>query len=297
MPLVDFGLLLVVCLTWAVHTIVSKVAVTDLAIPPLFYAAVRYVVVAAVAAPWLLPVPRPLWRIAAVAFLLGGGSFALFFSGIRTASPSGAAIVLQLSLPMTTILSVLILGERIGWRRILGILLTFAGAVTVMWDPHGFTLSPGLLLIAGSAFAGSLGAVMMKQTQGVSPMQFQAYVGLTSAPTLLLLSALTETGQTARSLEAGWAFVAAVLFSALVVSVMSHSLYYRLIMRHEANLVAPLMLISPLMTVALGILVTGDPFDLRIGTGAAVALTGVLIITLRPNRALPVAPVSGPEPR
>ena len=40
--------------------------------------------------------------------------------------------------------------------------------------------------------------------------------------------------------------------SALVVSVMSHSLYYRLIMRHEANLVAPLMLISPLMTVALG---------------------------------------------
>jgi O-acetylserine/cysteine efflux transporter len=46
MPLRDFLLLLVVCLTWAVHTIVSKIAVTDLAIPPLFYAAVRYAVVA-----------------------------------------------------------------------------------------------------------------------------------------------------------------------------------------------------------------------------------------------------------
>jgi drug/metabolite transporter (DMT)-like permease len=291
MPLLDLGYLLFVCATWAVHTIVSKIAVTDLAIPPLYYAAVRYAVVAAIALPWLLPVPRPIWRVMMIGFLMGGGSFALFFAGIRTATPSGAAVVLQLSLPFTTLLSVLILGERIGWRRGLGIVLTFAGAVAVMFDPHGFALSWGLVLIAGSAFAGSLGAILMKQTSGISPLQFQAWVGVTSVLPLTVLTMAFEDGQWARSVEGGGTFVGAVLFSAIVVSVIGHSLYYRVVLRHEANVVAPLMLISPLMTVALGIAITGDPVDARTAIGTAVALVGVLIITLRRNRAMPDAPV------
>jgi drug/metabolite transporter (DMT)-like permease len=200
-------------------------------------------------------------------------------------------VVLQLSLPFTTLLSILVLGERIGWRRGLGIVLTFGGAVAVMLDPAGFVLSPGLLMITGSAFAGSLGAILMKQTSGISPMQFQAWVGLSSVLPLILLTMLFETGQWERSVAGGWSFVAAVLFSALVVSVLGHSMYYRVVLRHEANVVAPLMLISPLMTVALGIAITGDRFDFRTAAGTAVALIGVLIITLRRNKAMPDAPV------
>ncbi len=297
MSLPDFGLLLVVCLVWAVHTIIAKIAVADMAVPPLFYAAVRYCVVALVAAWWLWPVPRPLWRVALVGFLLGGGSFALFFIGMRTASPSSAAIVLQLGLPMTTILSVLILGETIGWRRRLGILLTFAGAVLVMWDPDAFLLSPGLMFIVLSAFCGSLGAVLMKRTSGVAPMQFQAWVGLTSAVPLIVLTALLETNQVDRALAGGWGFVGAVMFSALVVSVFAHTLYYRIILHNEANVVAPLMLLSPLMTVALGIAITGDRFDLRMAVGTLVALAGLLIITLRQGRRPSLGPAVPPEPR
>ena len=39
---------------------------------------------------WLLPLPRPLWRTALVGFLMGGGSFALFFTGMKTATPSSS---------------------------------------------------------------------------------------------------------------------------------------------------------------------------------------------------------------
>jgi drug/metabolite transporter (DMT)-like permease len=248
-------------------------------------------VVALVALPWLLPFPRPLWKVALIGFLMGGGSFALFFGGMTTATPSGAAVILQLSLPFTTMLSVFMLGERIGWRRGLGIVLAFVGAVAVMYDPAGFSLSTGLLLIAGSAFTGSLGAVLMKQTSGIAPLQFQAWVGVASVLPLTVLSALLESGQVESSIRGGWPFVGAVLFSALVVSILGHSLYYRVILRHEANVVAPLMLISPLMTVALGILVTGDHFDLRIGLGSAIALAGVLIIARRRNKAMPQARV------
>ncbi|MGO4571676.1 DMT family transporter [Microvirga sp. 2TAF3] len=282
--------MLLVCLTWAAHTIVSKIVVSGMEIPPLFYAAVRYGIVAIIALPWLLPTPRPRWRILLVGFLMGGGGFALFFLGIKTASPSSAAIVGQLGLPITTLLSVAMLGETIHWKRGLGIVLTFLGGLLVMWNPgNGFSISGGLVLILGSAFAGSLAAVMMKQIHGVRPLQFQAWIGLTSVVPLSFLSAGLEAGQLTQALQAGWPFVMAVLFSALIVSLLGHTIYYGLIRKYPANLIAPLIVMSPLMTVAMGIVVTGDRFDLRMILGTTLALCGVLIITLRRNHVMPLA--------
>jgi drug/metabolite transporter (DMT)-like permease len=280
MNLRDFSLLLLVCFGWAAHTIISKIVVSGMEIPPLFYAAIRYALVAVFAVPWLLPMPKPRWRILLVGFLMGGGGFALFFIGIKTASPSSSAVVQQLGLPMTALLSMVLLGERIQLKRGLGMVLTFLGAVLVMWDPNGLAVSGGLVFIAIGVFAGSVASVMMKQIDGVRPLQFQAWVGLTSVIPLSLLSVTFESGQLTRASEAGWLFAAAVLFSALFVSMLTHTIYYGLILRHPASLIAPLMLMSPLMTVALGILITGDKFDARTTFGSALALTGVLVISL-----------------
>jgi len=290
MTLRDFLIVLLVCVTWAAHTIIAKLVVSGMEIPPLFYAAVRFGIVALAAAPWLFPVPRPRWRVLLVGFLMGGGGFALFFLGIKTATPSSAAVVSQLGLPITTLLSVAMLGERIEWRRGLGIVLTFVGGMLVMWDPgEGFAVSGGLVLILASAAAGSIAAVMMKQIEGARPLKLQAWVGLTSVVPLIVLSAGFETNQVSLAMQAGWPFLAAVLFSALIVSLIAHTLYYGLIQKYPANLIAPLIVLNPLMTVALGILITGDHFDLRTGLGTAIALCGVLIITLRRNHVMPLA--------
>ena len=161
MSLRDFGLLVLICLVWASNNIISKIVVAHWGVPPLFYAAVRFSLVALATLPWLLPAPRPTWRIVVVALLMGAGNFALLFMGFKTASPSAASVVIQLGVPFTTLLSMVMLGETIRWRRGRGIALTLAGAVTVMWSPHGFVLSPGLWLIVAAAFAGSLGAVAL----------------------------------------------------------------------------------------------------------------------------------------
>jgi drug/metabolite transporter (DMT)-like permease len=245
-------------------------------------------VVALAVAPWLFPIPRPRWRLIAVALLMGGGNFALLFIGFKTATPSAAAVVGQLGVPMTTLLSMAMLGERIQWRRGLGIALTFLGAVTVMFDPHGFAVSTGLMFVVASAFASSLGAVMMKQMEGVKPLQFQAWVGFASFWPLIALSAWLEPGQVSAALHAGWVFPAAVLYSGLVVSVTAHTVYYALIQRYEANLISPLTLMTPLATIGLGVAITHDPFGLRMAAGTVVALAGVLIIALRRNQVAPL---------
>ncbi|WP_297692947.1 DMT family transporter [Phenylobacterium sp.] len=284
----DFALLALVCLIWASNNIVSKFVVSTLGVPPLFYASARFLVVAVAVSPWLWPPPRPLWRLIVIALLMGGGNFAFVFMGLKTATPSASAVVGQLGVPITTLLSVAMLGERIRWRRGLGIALTFAGAMLVMWNPHGFAVSIGLIYVLIAAALGSLGAVMMKQMPGVRPLQFQAWVGFASLWPLMALSGLFEPGQLAAGLHAGWPFVAAALFSGLVASVIGHTLYYALIQRYEANLISPLTLMTPLATIALGVMITHDPFDLRMATGSAVALLGVLVIALRRNQVAPL---------
>jgi O-acetylserine/cysteine efflux transporter len=259
-----------------------------MAIPPLFYAACRFAVVTAATFPFLFPMPRPRWRIVVVALLMGGGNFTIFFVGLKLSTPSSAAVVLQLGLPMTTLLSMLILHERIRWRRGLGIVLTFAGALTVMWDPRGLTISTGLLLVAAAAALGSLGAVLMKQLEGVKPWTYQAWVGFCSIFPLIGLTAWLEPGQVQAGLDAGWPYLAAVLFSGVVVSLGAHTVYYILMQRYEANLIAALTLLTPLTTIALGVAILHDPFGWRMAVGAALALAGVLTIVLRRNQVMPL---------
>lgn len=277
----DFLILLLVCLAWGYSNVLSKIVVGQWHVPPLFFAAIRFAVVVIATLPWLWPMPRPRWRVATIGLLMGAGNFALLFIGLQTASPSSAAIVIQIGVPFTTLLSIVLLGERIHLRRGIGIALTLAGVVLVVWNPDGVALSAGLWFIVGAAFAGSLGAVMMKQVEDVAPLRFQAWVGVVSCLPLAIGSALFEHGQWTSAVAVGWPFVAAVLFAALVVSVVAHTSYYALIRRYEANLLAPLTLMTPLATIAFGVALTGDHLDGRMIAGAALALLGVLVVAMR----------------
>lgn len=291
MRLRDFLVLVLICLVWGYSNVLSKIVIDHWGVPPLFFAAIRFAVVALVTLPWLLPMPRPRGRIVAIAILMGAGNFALLFLGLQTASPSAVAIVIQLAVPFTTILSVVMLGERIHWRRGLGIALTLAGVVLVVWKPGGFAMSAGLWFVVGAAAAGSLGAVLMKGTDRVAPLRFQAWVGLVSFVPLAIASALSEQNQWASAADAGWGFVGAVLFAALVVSVMGHSAYYWLISKYEANLLSPLTLMTPLATIAFGVALTGDHLDMQMIAGAGLAFIGVLIVALRTRQRGPITAV------
>ena len=200
MTLRDFAILVAVCLVWSVNNVVSKVVVGMWHVPPLFYAGLRFALVLLVTLPWLRPMPRPAWRVLLIGLLLGGGSFALLFIGLKSVSPSAAAIIAQTGVPFTTLLSILMLGERIRWRRALGITLSLAGTVLVVWKP-GFAISAGMLYVLAAAFAGALGSVLMKQMDVIAPLRFQAWVGMTGLVLLAPLSVATELVTAPRKLR------------------------------------------------------------------------------------------------
>ena len=289
MQLRDIIIIVAICVVWGLNAVVSKIVVSGIGVPPLFYGALRCLVITLAVFPWLYPMPKPRLRLVAASFLIGGGSFALYYVGLLDATASSAAIVSQVGLPITTLLSIVMLGETVRWRRALGMALTLGGTLLVIWDPEGLDLSKGLLVIVLSSAAGSLGAILMKQIEGVRPLQFQAWAGLSAVVPLALASALLESGQLAKSMSGGWTLIACVAFSALIVSVIAHTAYYWLIHRYEANLIAPLILMSPIFTIGFGVALLGDRLDMRMIAGALLTLLGVLIIALRPNRVMPRA--------
>jgi hypothetical protein len=74
------------------------------------------------------------------------------------------------------------------------------------------------------------------------------------------------------------------LNAGLVVSVGAHSAYFRLFQAHDANLIVPLTLLTPLLTIAFGTWLTGDEIGWPLIVGGGLAIIGVAIIVIRPSR-------------
>lgn len=272
-------------LLWALNVVVSKLVVTDLAVPPLFYAFARAVVVVIALAPVLRRVPAHLPRVLLIGFAINGGSFALLFSGLQTATPSSAAIVSLSGAPMTVLFAIAFLGERVHWRRTVGILMTLAGVAIAIGSPAALGATGGLLLVFASAVVGALGSVFFKRID-IAPLALQAWAGVASAVLLLPLTLGMEHGELAAIAVAPLEFGAALLFAGLVVSVGAHTAYFRILQNHDANLVVPFTLLTPLLTMALGALITGDTIGTSLLAGGGLAMLGVTIIVLRPSRNL-----------
>lgn len=276
------GLLVLCNVVWALNVVVSKLAVDDLGMPPLAYAFARSLLVMLMLLPFLRPVPRGLGKILLVGLAISGGSFALLFMGLETASPAATGVVSLSGAPLTVLFAILFLGEQVRWRRGLGIALTFAGVLVSVMGEGALEMGTGLLLVFASALVGALGSVFVKRLE-ISSLRLQAWAAVASSVVLLPLSIGLESGQTGALAADPLAIAGCLVFASLVVSVGAHTVYFRMLKEHDTNLVVPLTLLTPLFTIALGAWLTGDPVGPRLLVGGAIAIAGVAIILVRPS--------------
>ena len=295
----DFSLLSLICLIWGMNLIVSRWVFIATDLDPLFYAGLRFGLIALVLTPiFFQRWPEKLHRIFLISLCIGSAHFGLLFYGLANASASSAAVVGQLGVPFSTILSMVFLGEKVRWRRGLGILLAFAGVVIISVNPDSISISIGLLYIMASAFVGSVGAILMKQVSGLTGMRMQSWVGVFSFLPLFILSAFIEggdggfLGQVKAFADGGWLLWLATAFAVIGVSIFGHGSFYMLIQKYDVSLLSPLTLMVPVWGVILGVLLLGEPFTVQFLIGGAVSLAGILIIALRPNKKLPIAAIA-----
>ena len=297
MSLREFSVLMMVCTIWGLHFIVMKFTIAEIGIPPLFYAALRVSLMALI----LLPFLR--WHEGQMKAVLVGGlgfgalNYAFMFPAMNLTTASAAAVTIELYMPFSIILSVLILGERIGLWRIFGATLAFLGVVLIgLGTPseaagQGFALGIGLMACA--AMSEAIGAISVKSVKSVSPMQLLVWFGIVGSAVLWPLTFLIEDNQmTAFSLDTRINFGLALLYSVLLVSLVAHGSYYWLLQRLPIHTVAPSGLATTLIGVLAGILILKEDPTLILMLGAVITLTGIAIILWR-NK----AKASDPSPK
>ena len=291
LPPRHFLLLLLICLVWGGNFLTSALALRE--IPPFAFTALRLIVVALCLAPFLrAPSPGQWPRLIAVSLCGGALHFGLSFWALHLAGNlASPAILLQCYVPMATLLAVVVLGERIGWKTSAGIVLSFAGVLVLGFDPTVLAAPLSLWLMLSAAALLAVGTVLMRGLTGLTPMAQQGWSALIGIAPLIAISVWFEAPRWPELSSISWVAWIGVAYAAVLASVLGHGLFYWLIQRHPVSKVMPYLLLSPLFAIALGVLFYGDRLGSRLLLGGAMVLGGVFAIGLRARtkaRAVPV---------
>ncbi|HEX7776685.1 MAG TPA: DMT family transporter [Parvibaculum sp.] len=275
-------------LVWGFALVAAKVSLGHF--PPLMFTALRFTLIVAVLFPFLKIHEGRMKQVLIIALCAGPLGFGFFFMGVALSNPSVVAVISQLGVPFSTIMSVLFLKEEVHWRRWTGIALSFLGVMIISFDPTVLHFLAGIVFVVISALIGSVGTIFQRQIRNVGVFQMQAWIALVAAPVMIAASLLLEHDQLRLLGDASLRQWAGIFYVAFASSLIGHAGIYYLLQRYEVTQTAPLTLLSPIFTVIFSVLLLGDVLTVRMIVGALIAFSGVLIVSLRQKRIVDVGP-------
>ncbi|MFL6077074.1 MAG: DMT family transporter [Mycobacteriales bacterium] len=286
----------VLALLWGSTFLWIKLALAGL--PPLALAAARCALGAATLtglsrlAGQRLPRDRATWGHLVVAGLFCNAvPFVLFAVGERTVD-SGVAGVLNATTPLWSLLIGLGTGAERGLRpvRLGGLVLGFAGTVLIFapWQRTGFASGGAVALLAAAASYAVAYAYMARTLTGrgtaplaLSAAQLLAATGLTALTLPAAGLGAVHLGAVHLSPES----VAAILVLGVFGTGVTFALNYRLIADEGPTTAATVGYLLPVVSVALGALLLGEPLHPHVLAGMLTVLTAVALT--RPRFPLP----------
>jgi O-acetylserine/cysteine efflux transporter len=278
----DLALVLIVMAIWGLNFIFAKWGVAQF--PPIFMMGLRWAIVAAILLPFVRMPRQKLAGILLISFTLGCVHFSLMFTGLKGTDAAAAAIATQTQVPFAALIAAIFLKDRLGWRRAAGMALAFVGIVIMAGEPrHAGNLLPILMVVAAS-FMWAVANIQIKQLGPVDGFALNAYLGLFAAPQLFLTSLFLEKGQIAALRNADWIGWSGVAYTAIMVTVVSYVLWFRVLRRYPVNQAMPFTLLVPVLAVLAAALLLDEPLTLRVILGGASTVAGVAVIVLRRPR-------------
>lgn len=281
MPFRDLLLGLFVIVIWALNIIVIKVGVAEL--PPLLMTTLRFMLVAVLLVPFY-PVARaqlPFLLLLSVTF--GSLHFALLFIGLGQAEAGTGALLVQMGTPFATLLAVFFLKEKLGLKRLIGLLLSFAGVIVLAGGPTLPSPLP-LSILLMSALGWAVSQLLIKRGPPIAPLALAGWVALFAVPQVGLGSWLLEHNHLHAIQQASWLGWGAVIYTAVMSSIVAYGIWYTLLRRHPVNRVVPMTLLVPVLAVGLGALLMDDSLGIHKLIGGGLVVAGIALIVIKFRR-------------
>ena len=278
---------LAVCLIWGTTYLAIRVSVET--IPPWLMSGVRWVTAGSIIAAFMTlrgerVFAREHWRGAAFLgffmFVLGNGCVVL----AEVVVPSGLAAVIVASAPfwMSGVEALRGDGEPITWRTVLGFVVGFSGVVLLIWSDliRGGVSGPsfvlGVISLQVACLGWSIGSSYSKRHARNANVFSSAALQMIAGGVMMLVIATALGEWSALRISAP----SAIAFGYLTtIGAIGGFVAYTYALRHlPVSLVSLYAYVNPIIAVALGVVLLGEPFTMRMAAAAALVFGGVAIV-------------------
>jgi drug/metabolite transporter (DMT)-like permease len=291
MSTLAWALLLFLAFIWGGSFVFAKVAVAE--IPPFTLVLLRVGLAAATL--WLIclatgvRMPRTLkaWGAYAVMGLLNNViAFSLIFTGQQEIGASLASI-LNGSMPFFTVLlaGILLADERFSPRKIVGIVIGFAGVVLIIGPRHLLGLGDHLLselMLIGAAISYAFASVWGRRFAGQNPMA--TATGQLTMSTLMMIPIASLIDQPWTLPVPSLATIGSVVALAVVCTAFAYVLFFRILDMAGATNVSLVTMLVPVSATLLAVPLLGERLEWLTIIGFAVITLGLIVLDGRPMR-------------
>lgn len=277
-------LLIIIALTWGSSFILIKKSL--LAFTPFEIGAVRVgvsgLIMAYIGVPALFKMSKKTLSWVAVAGFFGNFLPMFLFPWAQTQVSSSLAGILDSLVPVfVLVLSFLLFGIRSTWVQVLGAIIGFAGAATLMYfsesSEEGSQLGYALLVVLATACYALSSLVIKEKLQHVPPLQLSGGVfTIWMLPSFLILI-FSGFFTNFQSNPETWEALGYLSILTVVGTAMAMILYYRLIQNTSPVFASTVTYLLPIVAVVWGLL-DGEKFTIWYILGGLLILAGIYLI-------------------
>mgnify|MGYP003322458651 FL=1 len=266
-------LALIVPITWGFGYALTKIGMDQFT--PLLLMSLRFGIAGLILV-WFTKPPWGFMReLFIIAFIGSTIQYGFTYYGLKGIDVSTASILVQLEGPILALLSTLILKERLGWPRALGMGLAFTGVVVIAGEPRlSDSLDSVALVITGAVFW-AIAQIMISRLKSLSGITILAWVAIIATPQMLLISLVIEDGQWESIKSANLIDWSIVFYLSFIMTVIGYSVWYHLLRICDVSKISPFLMLLPVTSIIAGMVLLNEKFTLAMGIGGVLVMTGV----------------------
>jgi len=285
-----------VCLIWGTTYLGIRISLETM--PPMLMGGLRWTVAGGALAVYMVARGERIGRdTIRGALLLGFLMLVLGNGGVVWAEqhvPSGLAAVVVAASPfwMSGVEAFYGDGERLNKQTALGLILGFAGIVILIWPElmqggiGGRNFLLGMAALQLACFGWSVGSSYSKRHARGDNI-FAATAAQMLAGGVMMLAIGTARGEWA-ALAFSQRSAAAFVYLTTIGAIGGFVAYTYALRHLPVSLVSLYAYINPVIAVALGVAILGEPFTVRMAAAAALVLGGVAVVRRAPQTLRPL---------
>ncbi|AIL64966.1 putative amino-acid metabolite efflux pump [Rickettsiales bacterium Ac37b] len=279
MRYIDIMKALLVAVLWGGSFVAAKLVLEYF--PPIFSMVIRSIIVISILLSFVGLPNISLKKVLCMSFSYNIGHMVLLYLGIKLGLPVSAAVIAtQMQVPITSILSIIILKEKMHLKQVIGMLISFIGIVIIVGHPSIMDKIFPFMIVIIAAFFFALFNIQIKQVGNLNILSYILWSSILILPQLMILSYISEPISWSSIFIADVKLWLSIAYISMV-NIIAFLLWISLLKIYPVSLVMPFALCIPVFAILGSALILSEYISWHLIIGGTITLIGVAIITIK----------------